>query len=83
MIDCGFSVAGLDGMEIIAICDPCGVIEVVIFSDVGYYAGSNIDGWNSTNSLVEIGELSEDAIDSQFGVGASALPIWQAAIARS
>jgi len=83
MLACGFAESSLDDMDIDAVYDTrSGVVEVVVYADVGTWAGSNADGWNNMNSLQEIGDLDAGDINSMFVEGASALPIWAAYLAR-
>lgn len=83
MLACGFDASSLESMDILAAYDPRGgVVEVVVFSDVGIWAGNNCDGWNAVNSLAEIGNLTCSEIDKIYGDGASELPIWRAYLER-
>lgn len=84
MLACGFDESSLDDMDILAAYDPRGgVIELVVYADVGTWAGNNADGWNSVNSLQEIGDLDAGDINAIFGEGADTLPIWAAYLARN
>ena len=83
MLACGFDESSLEDAEILASYDPhSGVTEVIIFADVGTWAGNDVDGWNGTNSLEEIGDLDADEINATFGAGASERPLWVAYLAR-
>lgn len=84
LLACGFSPATIeDGIEILATYSPpAGVNEIIVFSSVGIYAGNNADGWNDTNSVREIGELSAEQIDELFGEGQSTTPIWISFLAK-
>ena len=83
MLACGFAESSLESMEILAVRDPRGgVVEVVVYADVGTWAGNNADGWNDVNSLQEIGDLDASDINTMFGEGAAELSIWAAYLAR-
>ncbi len=83
LLACGFDESSLEDAEILASYDPrSGVTEVIIFADVGTWAGNDVDGWNKVNSLQEIGDLDADEINTTFGDGAADLPIWASYLAR-
>jgi len=84
MLACGFAPSSLESMEILAAYDPrAGVTEVIVFADVGIYGGNDCDGWNTSNSLRELGGETAEDIDAQYGDGASMLPIWKAYLAAT
>lgn len=83
MLACGFAESSLESMEILAAYAPRGgVVEIVVYADVGTWAGNNADGWNNVNSLQEIGDLDASDINATFGECAAELPIWAAYLAR-